>query len=124
MQKLTTLWHANHRIAFAVLACLVGGCGGGGADVAATPNEPIPTATPGSWTVNLRWDASTDTGVYGYRVYHGLSANASSEQSEIVVTTSFDLDVTTSGRHYFSVAALDAYNRESPRSQILALTID
>lgn len=131
-QLLEQLSKTRRFVAHIGLACLLCACGGGGAssDVGAQPAavpggvDPGPVTNTGPWTVRLTWNATGDAGVYGYRVYHGVTADNMSDQSGLIGAPSVDLSVATAGRHYFSVAAVDAYNRESPQSPAMALDLN
>lgn len=92
---------------------------------ATTPNPPdeTPPSIPGNVTarelsgirVELRWNASTDTGgsgLAGYRIYHGGNLLGTITTDTRVTITQLE----PGQNHCFEVSALDHAGNESPRS--------
>jgi hypothetical protein len=88
-------------------------------------------ATP-SGTATLSWNAPTQntdgsalTDLAGYRVYHGTSAYALDEMTQLpsASTTSYVFNQLASGTHYFAVAAYTTGGVESALSTVGSKTI-
>ena len=88
------------------IASLLVACGGGSAE-ATTPNSAV-----------LAWDAVTDPGLGGYRIYYG-TAPGTCEQSigqvqNVGNVTTYTVSGLSSGtRYYFAATAVDSYMSES-----------
>ncbi|HEY5807989.1 MAG TPA: PQQ-dependent sugar dehydrogenase [Povalibacter sp.] len=117
------------------------GCGGGGGGGSANP-PPAPPATPAdtaaptipasvtataasSSSINVSWDASTDTGgsnLSGYRLYRNGATTALATVNA-PATTYADTGLTASTQYSYVVRAFDgAGNESSPSASISATT--
>jgi hypothetical protein len=88
-----------------------------------TPNIGIAAL---SWTApSQNTDGSPLSDLAGYRVYHGMSANALNETIQVVGggNTSYTFDALSSGTHYFAVAAYNTTGVESALSAVGSKTI-
>jgi len=119
-------------LASALLSIALASCGGGAGQVdnaqsAASP-APSPSATPSPAPITsqtsaatLRWTASADTRVQGYRVYYGVSSRtyAQSKGAGIDVGGSVSHiagSLQTGRTYYFAVTAYDGVGNESDYS--------
>lgn len=99
-----------------------GGDGGGGTTPAPDTQAPsVPsglTVNPGSNTVQLAWQPSTDnTGVAGYRVFRNGTAVGTTDQ-----TSYTDSGLTANTTYQYSVVAYDAVGNASASSQSVSAT--
>lgn len=79
-----------------------------------------------SWTIpKQNTDGSVLSDLAGYRVYHGTSANALNEVTQIAgaATSGYTFNQLTSGTHYFAVAAYNYAGTESEKSAVGSKTI-
>ena len=72
-------------------------------------------------SATLSWDAVSDPGLSGYRIYYGTAPGtydqARGSGYEVGATTTFTVTGLAAGRRYYFVAtAFDASNNESPYS--------
>jgi hypothetical protein len=91
--------------------------------VVSAPNVGIAAL---SWTApSQNTDGSALSDLAGYRVYHGMSANALNEIIQVVggSTTSYTFNALSSGTHYFAVAAYNTTGVESALSAVGSKTI-
>ncbi|GAB3689964.1 hypothetical protein GCM10028857_25960 [Salinarchaeum chitinilyticum] len=92
---------------------------GGSGDDAAPTAPSNPTATPGEYSVDLSWDAASDTGssVFYYQLYRDGSPVATA------AGTSATMEGLSGGTEYeFGVAAVDAFGNESSTTTVSATT--
>lgn len=107
-------------------ALSIAGCGGGGGGGSSEAPGGVPTPPvtgSGSWTVHIAWDASSASGVYGYRLYSGGSATALSASGGLLTSTSVDVPIASAGTYYFAVSAVDVNNAESSLSTPVSVDV-
>ena len=95
-----------------ILCAFLAACGGGGGAESGTPQAPqtpVPIVdTPTlERTIRISWDPEIAASVAGYRVYHGNTPEVNSYYFDCGLSTSIDFHTRESGRHYFSVVAVD-----------------
>ena len=74
--------------------------------------------------VTIAWDANSEPGVVGYRVYVGAAPSAYSETFDAGNTTSFTYRTGIAGqRYYFAVTAYTSGHLEGPRSAEVSTVI-
>lgn len=72
-------------------------------------------------SISLTWDASSSTGVTGYKVYQGTESKIYSSFFTIGNQTHYTVIGLTPGTYYFTVSAIDEFNNESDKSnEVLA----
>jgi hypothetical protein len=125
-----------------IMAFVLGGCGGGGSSSGAAASTAGGTATVSSTTssttasstgtATLSWSAPTEnvdgtpiTGLAGYRVYYGTSADALTESIDVAgaTTTTYVINDLSPGTYYFTVTAYNAQGIESDQSNVASKTI-
>ena len=75
--------------------------------------------------VTIAWDANSEPGVAGYRVYVGPAPSAYSEAFDAGNTTSFTYRTGIAGqRYYFAVSAYTSGQLEGPRSSEVSTVIE
>lgn len=100
------------------------------APAAATP-PPAPSPTAAQ-SATLTWVAPTEntdgtvlTGLAGYHIYYGTSADALTTEVDVAdaATTTYVVNGLAAGTYYFAVAAYTAMGTESAQSDIASKTI-
>ncbi|MGH9347059.1 MAG: beta strand repeat-containing protein [Vicinamibacterales bacterium] len=77
-----------------------------------------PAAPAAAQSIDLAWDASTETDLAGYRVYVGLASGSYSQSFEVgpTATTFSFVNPAPATRYYFVVTAFNSGGEESPYS--------
>ena len=114
-------WEMDRRkgffiLGFLALFLLTSNCGGGGGGGESSGSSPLPADTLG--TIQLAWDASSDSSVTGYYVYYGTrSGNYENYQDTGSISSNpvfFTLTGLAKGQpYYIAVTAYDASSNES-----------
>lgn len=87
------------------------------------PSLAAPVQTPSRGSVNLKWDASKDLSVAGYRVYFGTNAGNYLQSSAVGLRTNVTINGLLEGmKYFFVVVAHDAIGAESPFSNEVSTT--
>ena len=126
--------HSSLRMAaLAVAGTFLVACGGGGSSGESSNTAPPSDNTPdGTGVAALTWsapaynaDGTSSTDLAGYRVYHGMRADALDEVIEVAgaKNTSYRA-VLASGIHYFAVAAYTVDGLEGPLSAIRSKIVE
>jgi hypothetical protein len=124
------------------MALVLGGCGGGSSSgnssgtatgtTSTVTSTGTTTATSTAGTATVTWVAPTEningtpvTGLAGYRVYYGTSADALTESIEVpgTATTTYAVSDLSPGTYYFAVTAYNALGVESAPSDVASATI-
>lgn len=104
-----------------ILCTSLAACGGGEGEssLEQAPQTPTPVADAPRQekTIRISWDPEIDASVAGYRVYHGNTLEANSYYIDSGLSTTIDFRIRESGRHYFSVVAVDVLGGESAKAQ-------
>lgn len=83
------------------------------------------TAMAAGGTINLAWDANTETDLAGYKIYQGSAAGGPYTLTQTLGTvTTATVTVTTDGKFYFVATAFDTAGNESGYSNEVSKTID
>jgi hypothetical protein len=78
------------------------------------PAQALSLTLPGSYTVNLSWDASQSTDVVGYDVYYGTTSGVYTNNVLVENVTSCTVTGLSAGViYYITVAAVDVNGQES-----------
>jgi hypothetical protein len=78
------------------------------------PVQALSLTLPGSYTVNLSWDASQSTDVVGYDVYYGTTSGVYTNNVLVENVTSCTVTGLSAGViYYITVAAVDVNGQES-----------
>lgn len=106
--------------AFILLACLLGGCGGGSSSGTGGSGGSGGTGGGGG-TIILDWDAPTTnadgtalTDLVGYKIYYGIASGAYDHSIDVGNVTTYTLTSLNKGQIYY--AALTAYDTSSNES--------
>jgi hypothetical protein len=81
----------------------------------------IPQALPAD--VTLTWDASTGTGLGGYKLYRGLASKSYTVTADVGNVTTFAVTGLTAGTYYFAVTAYDTARSETGFSNEVTVTV-
>jgi len=112
---------AKIAIGQAVVVCACGGGGSGGVDGAQSEAIEVVYGAPGDTTATLRWAASSDYRVRGYRVYLGNGSRFYFQSKgagiDVGPATTYQMrDLRASTTYYFAVTGYDEAGRESTYS--------
>jgi fibronectin type 3 domain-containing protein len=73
--------------------------------------------------VSLAWDASTSSGIAGYKVYVGNTSGSYNSPITIGNQTTYTVTNLASGTYYFAVTAVDSSGNESGYSNEVSTTV-
>jgi hypothetical protein len=94
---------------------------------AITVTQPPPTGTAAlSWGApTLNVDGSAVSGLAGYKIYHGLSANSLTEIIDVPdpTATTYTFNQLSSGTHYFAMASYSTSGAVGTQSNVAGKTI-
>ena len=76
-----------------------------------------------SASVTLAWDAKTDSGLGGYKVYYGTSSRSYSSSINVGNVTSYTLPSLADGNYYFAVTAYYTSGTETSFSNEVSKTL-
>lgn len=74
-------------------------------------------------TVTLAWDANTDAGLAGYKVYYGTASRNYSTVIDVANVTTYAVTGLTAGTYFFAVTAYNTAGAESSFSNEVSTTI-
>ncbi len=81
------------------------------------------SATALATDVALEWDASSSSGITGYKVYYGNSSHTYGAPITIGNQTNYTVSGLPNGTYYFAVTAFDAIGNESDFSNEISQVI-
>ncbi|MDA2933807.1 hypothetical protein MYX82_05635 [Acidobacteria bacterium AH-259-D05] len=96
------------------------------------PRDEFPPGIPQNITilslegkVQIFWDANKESDLKGYFVYSGTDPNRlRKSSSSITINRYVDESVTTGKAYYYQLSAMDRAGNESPKSDIVTITVN
>ncbi|MBI4684990.1 MAG: right-handed parallel beta-helix repeat-containing protein [Nitrospirae bacterium] len=86
----------------------------------------VPTglsSTPGSYAVNLKWNANTEPCIGGYKIYYGTSSGNYTTPKVVGNVTSYKLTSLTNGiKYYIAISSMNTVGVESVKSAEITQT--
>jgi hypothetical protein len=75
-------------------------------------------------TVQLDWNANTESDLAGYKVYYGTSSGTYGTSIDVGNVVTYDINNLTDGSYFFALTAYDTSGNESGFSAEVPVSID
>jgi len=83
------------------------------------PAQPVLTAQPGGWRVDLSWTSGNESDLAGFRLYRGTTSGGPYQLIKETTGTAYADELLTPGRtYYYVVDVLDIYRNASRSAEV------